>query len=902
MVPDVQTQFPIHGIQFSRLFTLLQQGPVVRSGKYDTVACIACAHRNDAHLPGIIAALGYVRLAQRSGRTQNTDSEGSVDDGLLRKVLERLDAASSQNHDPAVDEEAAHLVLAALLDEVDTALDAEVPRPTTEPPAPSASPLRAYVDSIRVEGFRGVGPGAELDLPPGPGLTVVVGRNGTGKSSFAEALEFALTGDNRRWSSRDKQWRDGWRNLHHDGDASIEASLRIDGEPGTAKVCSVWPSESTLDESDAFVHRNGEREPVSSLGWASALATYRPFLSYSELGAMLDGGPAKLFDALAAILGLEDLTVASKRLADTCKGITKRQKEVERQRKELVDLLEELRDRGDECDDRVVTCHGALSTRTPDLNSVAEVLAKDATVRPDDVGVRTLRKVVGLQAPDPERAAALAEELKAAAQAAVAAEGTNAGRALQVAEILERAIELHRQHGDVDCPVCSTPEQLGEAWAAEAENQSARLKAEAGAASAVRSKLDAAEHSARGFIGSQPSALVEADTVGLDSQDLREAWHDLADLRKADRETLQGRLADCVATVAAATASLREAAAAELQRRQDTWLPVADRLRTWLPEAQRSERHAALVQQLKGAEKWIKDTEAAIRDERFAPIAEKVKDYWQRLRMNSSVELEDVFLAGVATRRHVELQVSVDGTDGVALGVMSQGELHALALALFLPRATLDESPFGFVVIDDPVQAMDPARVDGLAGVLHEVARDRQVVVFTHDDRLPDAVRRMRIPARVVEVQRRSRSFVEVRRRKGPVEDAIDDAMALVHTEGFPRDALVRVVPGLCRQALEAACIDVVRRRRLERGEPHAEIEQLLVDHPRLLERLALALQDDASEAPQITQRIRNKYGPWAADVVHTCNRGAHGDTGTTPLNLVRGAEDLAGKLAEIAK
>jgi DNA-binding PucR family transcriptional regulator len=71
---------------------------------------------------------------------------------------------------------------------------------------------------------------------------------------------------------------------------------------------------------------------------------------------------------------------------------------------------------------------------------------------------------------------------------------------------------------------------------------------------------------------------------------------------------------------------------------------------------------------------------------------------------------------------------------------MSQGELHSLALSLFFPRATLDESPFRFVVIDDPVQSMDPSKVDGLARVLERAGKQRQVIVFTHDDRLPEAL------------------------------------------------------------------------------------------------------------------------------------------------------------------
>jgi DNA repair exonuclease SbcCD ATPase subunit len=38
-------------------------------------------------------------------------------------------------------------------------------------------------------------PATTLEVERGPGLTLVVGRNGSGKSSFAEALELLLTGD-----------------------------------------------------------------------------------------------------------------------------------------------------------------------------------------------------------------------------------------------------------------------------------------------------------------------------------------------------------------------------------------------------------------------------------------------------------------------------------------------------------------------------------------------------------------------------------------------------------------------------------------------------------------------------------------------------------------------------------
>lgn len=153
-------------------------------------------------------------------------------------------------------------------------------RPAVPAPEPVEVP-RTYLSAVEVDGFRGIGPAAVLRLQPGPGLTLVVGRNGSGKSSFAEAAEVALTGTNARWIGRNAVWKTGWRNLH-DGDAPcVAVELAVDGQPGATRVVRSWPGDD-VDATDAWFQRPGApRRPAEQLGWGEALTAYRPFLSYS---------------------------------------------------------------------------------------------------------------------------------------------------------------------------------------------------------------------------------------------------------------------------------------------------------------------------------------------------------------------------------------------------------------------------------------------------------------------------------------------------------------------------------------------------------------------------------------------------------------------------------------------
>ena len=162
-------------------------------------------------------------------------------------------------------------------------------------------PPGVYVSSITVEGFRGVGKVVTLSIPPGPGLVLIVGRNGSGKSSFAEGLELLLTGRNFRWEKpRAKVWQEGWRNLHHHDRVSLKADLLVEGE-GPLAAARVWKSDDIANSEASVVRKGQPARHLDSIGWNDALVTFRPFLSYNELGSLLEEGPSKLYDALSGV-------------------------------------------------------------------------------------------------------------------------------------------------------------------------------------------------------------------------------------------------------------------------------------------------------------------------------------------------------------------------------------------------------------------------------------------------------------------------------------------------------------------------------------------------------------------------------------------------------------------------
>jgi DNA repair exonuclease SbcCD ATPase subunit len=121
---------------------------------------------------------------------------------------------------------------------------------------------KIYLARIDLENFRTFGKFG-LNLPAAPGLTLLLGTNGLGKSSFFDGLEWGLTGGIRRFAD-------------HLSSSIKEADYltRRDAPPNSHKVSLGFSSGATITRSAAS--RPGQSSVINLLKKPDWGARIRP--------------------------------------------------------------------------------------------------------------------------------------------------------------------------------------------------------------------------------------------------------------------------------------------------------------------------------------------------------------------------------------------------------------------------------------------------------------------------------------------------------------------------------------------------------------------------------------------------------------------------------------------------
>jgi hypothetical protein len=581
-----------------------------------------------------------------------------------------------------------------------------------------------FLKGVHVQGHVGIGErGLELRFPETAGLTIVSARNGVGKTSAVDAVRHVAS------NGQKATYQLAADNLH-----CPTRSITVTVTNGRDEVQLTCGTDGVVRWRPA----GGPEGPMPS-DWSKGFERYRPVLLYPEISPVIES-QGSFHEFLKEALDLstleqlqKDLNTIRKAGRDSAKPV----REAHQAALQAVDSFD-----GGRFHDRL-TALGALpdaSDAETFRGTVAEAFPS-ATRAPDLIGVWEIHDEVVDQVTEG------VTRLRAA-QAGVV-DGVDA-----VQEALARLLraqpgrhvdELREQDR---CPVCGT---RGADWYANASAEHERL------ATMLRDVREA-ERSVKvpleRFQACLPPSLPAATRTALggvaQSREHIDTWDRLAragaDLTAADadHESIKALYAESTAlrewyrTTRAEISNARNDDAdrhVDIRNSVEAWYGALARNRAALDRAGVAERLA------KTAKRWIERA----RDEIFAPIEKEIIDVWGYLSCDSDVQVTSVKLAGgVQKAKKVDLglilgAVPVPGADGHA--VLSTGQRNALSLATYLPRATQDASPFRFLVLDDPIHALDDWRVRYLARHLAGLADRYQIILFTHDDRLWHALK-----------------------------------------------------------------------------------------------------------------------------------------------------------------
>ncbi|WP_306912804.1 MULTISPECIES: AAA family ATPase [unclassified Arthrobacter] len=663
------------------------------------------------------------------------------------------------------------------------------------------------IDRLRIEAFRGFRDAREFDLSAS--AVVVTGPNGTGKTSFFDALQWVLLGRIERLEALRSR-----RNVEHvvnqyriGRKASVEidlslptghATVRRTGDQGGSTLELSRLGEASLFGEEAEVELRRILLPRNELSLHSALTT-SGLMQQDVLRSVLEAKPTERYRQLSTVLGLGALEV----FEDATKNVvTQASDRVELVRSELSRLSVAL----NQSQDRLETAQARLASR-PQIEAVRnEVLEKlratpegvlfseaDLNLElPNDVSVTArafgravelvdaayalvrraseLREGLG-EAPGTDEIDALradveqAKATKAAAEASRAAAQSqlNAARltAADVAKLAALAVPMLSDN----CPVCRQGidrEHVERELILRARSGGTLLELEnefverandfseaATAASEASEALTETEQQAERWRIYRAADRAAANAVAALASDIS--------LVRLDQFT-----AESFGSVAVSVAEYLRGARRILLDFLEAFDRQSDQSARERADAERMSLEAAVstaeaqlatetarAKRLRVLAAKTLEARVEVTERRLRSIQPLVADIFHRLDPHPAFKTVE-FELDTYYRRGTTSPLVVDHVAGISadpLLIFSTSQANIVALSYFIAMSlSMEGTGLPFLLLDDPVQSMDDVNVLGFADLCRHLRVRRQLIVSTHERRLSGLLERKLAP------------------------------------------------------------------------------------------------------------------------------------------------------------
>ena len=663
------------------------------------------------------------------------------------------------------------------------------------------------IDRVRVEAFRGFRDAREFDLSAA--AVIVTGPNGTGKTSFFDALQWGLLGSLERLESLRAR-----RNVEHvvnqyrlGRKASVEIDLSLPSGPVTVRRTGDQagstlelrrPGQTALFGEEAAAELRRILLPNTELTLESALST-SGLMQQDVMRRVLEAKPADRYRQLSTVLGLgalEDFEDAARSVA---KQAAEREKNARGERTRLADALKQAQDRFEAAQTRLATRpqvaavredtldilsttprgvslnRGEVDLEGPDgvrlvatafghaadivetartLTSRALELGADLGEEPTDDQITGLRE--GLAQAEAVQGAA--EDSRAAAQEQLTAARRTAA---EVAQLAALAVPLLSDH----CPVCGqsidrghVEQQLRER--AEATETILELKQElddktadrgraATAATTARNALVAAEQQAGRWRQVRSADLAASTAVAALAEDIKVVRFDWQDL-----DAFVGGAEPVLEYFRRARRSLFDLLETfDRQSDQGAVDRASAEIRSLEAALASAEEQlaaeSARSKRLQGLSEQTLEARVEVTEARLRSIQPLVANIFQRLDPHPAFKTVE-FELDTYYRRGTTSPLVIDHVENVSadpLLIFSTSQANIVALSYFIAMSlSADERGLPFLLLDDPVQSMDDVNVLGFADLCRHLRLRRQLIVSTHERRFASLLERKLAP------------------------------------------------------------------------------------------------------------------------------------------------------------
>ncbi|WP_410603323.1 AAA family ATPase [Amycolatopsis sp. lyj-90] len=710
---------------------------------------------------------------------------------------------------------------------------------TTEDPLKDAMAVGPwFLRSIELAGFRGAAngsgaPGAttepfRLDFPASAGLVVVHAPNGTGKSTVTDALEVALFGGTGGASGFNPDDARG-AVVSHSGLVDSEVGVVLENGRGDT-LHFEWNAGAGVESAIAIWRSDTQHEVEITPGgkWASSVASRRPVVGYDHLTHRLRADNA--VDIVEATLAMGDVWSQLRSFLD----------EYLAQAAAAAAAWQLARAR---VETAVAEVDEVLALRYPDFE-VPRPVRLPETPAEDVEGwfhaeFGDCEECIEHLTVDPQLSVDVVTSIEAARTAVEKNIRTKRDSGQEIwsgggIEALEMLISRIDADPNSDCPMCGAD---GVHWSDRARSVSRGLRSVHEEFNLTRTEL---AHLGRLLVERVLPVLRRAKgIVALESSAVRLA--ERVEVLVGHEPAAEGDLAWTILTGLVVDTEFADNIEDLLQEVatsawESVWTSERRRNCRQLVEAHRE--HGATAASVSACESALqrlaKAFDAVHRDRRDV-LERDVQSLLQVLLADAGLEgLELAPAPSLTTGRAHKTgpRLRLNGHEA-GLGVLSAGQYNAFVLSLLLAAGKTD--PFRFLVVDDPVHALDDLRIDAFAALVERyVTEGRQMVLLTHDDRLVDVLRLKVGQVILLKLGRDQHNNLQCVDSTHPWQVLVEDAWSVLRrgVGGGPNrvlsDATLALLTlSLCRQAIDAVLREFVQEERRSSGRALSVLKEM---------------------------------------------------------------------------